>query len=126
ASWLRSESLWSTLPVYWSSLKATDGANVDSPTGNCPAPAGDRTCGLGIAYCPFANLKFSSASATGLMLEPSQATCVPPACVRKGAAVRPGAAGQNCAPSVAADLSCVSYGSNTVVAPPTPFSDRVP
>ena len=54
------------------------------------------------------------ASATGLIFDPSHATCVPPACVRYPVAGCPAAfrcpAGQNCPPNDAAERSEVSIG----------------
>ena len=40
---------------------------------------GSRIWGLGTANWPLGNLKLSKANATGLMFDPSQATCSPPA-----------------------------------------------
>ena len=67
-------------------------------SGVWPGVTGSSICGEGTANCPFGNLKLSSCSATGLMFEPSHASCVPPAFV--------GPEPQNCAPTVCSGSIC--------------------
>src|SRR5580704_8105515 len=90
-------------------------------------PALRICCGLGIAKPPPAKLKFRILRATGLMLDPSHATCTPPA---KLAVFTTGLFwGQNAAPSAAADRLFVSCDGRLTVAEPsaaTPFNWRVP
>src|SRR6202041_1987939 len=92
--------------------------------------AGNTLCGLGTANCPFGSFAFRIATATGLMFDPSHATCAPPACVKYPSAGWPDEsrcpAGQNCAPSVAADRSEVSSGRIGFCSPLSPFTSVVP
>src|SRR5690348_9946601 len=123
--------------MAWSSLKRAGTLNEENPTA-CWVPELRMVCGVGITKPPLASFALSSASATGLMFEPSHRTWLlgnvgaPPWNVREYE--NPGLpagllSGQNAAPSAARERSLVSVAGKVtpeVAAGATPFTWRVP
>src|ERR1700735_5368045 len=108
-----------------SSRKVEGIAKKEKPTA-AAVPGFKMVWGAGMAYCPLGSLAFRIFKAMGLILEPSQATCVPPANVVVLATGLFG--GQNAAPSAAAVLTLPNCAGRVTVEGPwlsTPSTWRV-